>query len=177
MAGGTIIIKPPKEFKGKSHEHVIAGNTILYGATGGQVFISGIVGERFAVRNSGAVAVAEGAGDHLCEYMTAGTVLILGKTGINIGAGMTGGTLYIYDPMQEVKDKINTSYVKIAELEEEEDIKEIRDLIIKHLGYTDSDIAKEIIDNFEEEINNFVKVVPPLVEKAAQETDELEVRK
>ncbi|GAB6073029.1 glutamate synthase large subunit [Venenivibrio stagnispumantis] len=176
MAGGTIIIKPPKEFKGKSHEHVIAGNTILYGATGGQVFISGIVGERFAVRNSGAVAVAEGAGDHLCEYMTAGTVLILGKTGINIGAGMTGGTLYIYDPMEEVKDKINTSYVKIAELEEE-DIKEIRDLIIKHLGYTDSQIAKEIIDNFEEEINNFVKVVPPVVEKAAQETDELEVRK
>jgi glutamate synthase (NADPH/NADH) large chain len=176
MAGGVIIIKPPKEFKGESHKNVIAGNTILYGATGGQVYISGMVGERFAVRNSGATAVVEGVGDHGCEYMTEGTVLILGKIGINFGAGMTGGTAYIYDPEGEVDRKINKSYVKTEALEEE-DIEEINKLLLKHVAYTESKIAKHILDNFKEEINNFVKVVALESKKPALDTDEAVVGK
>jgi glutamate synthase (NADPH/NADH) large chain len=176
MVGGIIIIKPPKEFKGESHKNVIAGNIILYGATGGQVYISGMVGERFAVRNSGATAVVEGAGDHGCEYMTEGTVLILGKISINFGAGMTGGTAYIHDPEGEVDRKINKSYVKTEALEEE-DIEEINKLLLKHVAYTESKIAKHILDNFKEEINNFVKVVALESKKPALDTDEAVVGK
>lgn len=176
MAGGTIIIKPPKEFKGESHKNVIAGNTILYGATGGQVFISGIVGERFAVRNSGATAVVEGVGDHGCEYMTEGTVLILGDIGINFGAGMTGGIAYIYDPNSTVENKINKSYVRLEELDEE-DKDTINKLLLKHKAYTDSKIAEKILNDFEEEINNFVKVVPLETKKPSLDTDEVIINK
>ena len=171
MTGGLIVIKPPKEFKGKSWENVIMGNTCLYGATGGQLFASGIAGERFAVRNSGAVAVVEGVGDHGCEYMTNGTVLILGKIGINFGAGMTGGVAYIYDPDEEVERKINTSYVFIDEIDEE-DYKEIEKLLVKHKAYTNSELAKKILDNWEEEKLNFVKISPVEVKKPSLETDE-----
>ncbi|MFN3787033.1 MAG: glutamate synthase large subunit [Sulfurihydrogenibium azorense] len=177
MAGGMIIIKPPKEFKGESHKNVIAGNTILYGATGGQVFISGKVGERFAVRNSGAVAVVEGVGDHGCEYMTDGIVMVLGDIGVNFGAGMTGGVAYIYDPNGEVSKKINKSYVEVMPLEEEEDIDQIEKLLTKHKAYTDSKIAEKILYNFKQEIDNFVKVVPIEVKKPSDETDEVEVKK
>ncbi|MCX7738985.1 MAG: glutamate synthase large subunit [Hydrogenothermaceae bacterium] len=176
MAGGIIVIKPPHNFKGKSHENVIAGNTILYGATGGQVYISGIVGERFGVRNSGAVAVVEGVGDHGCEYMTQGTVVILGKVGVNFGAGMTGGIAYIYTPGQDIDKFINKSYVKI-ELLEDEDREEIRSLISKHKAYTDSERAKEILSNFKQEVEKFVKVVPIEVKKPADDTDEAQLRK
>lgn len=176
MAGGIIVIKPPQNFKGNSNENTIAGNTILYGATGGQVYISGIVGERFAVRNSGAVAVVEGVGDHGCEYMTEGKVVILGNIGVNFGAGMTGGTAYIYSPQQNIERLINKSYVKIEPLEEE-DIDEIRTLVAKHKNYTGSKIASYIIDNFSKEIENFVKVVPIEVKKPSQDTDEVEIKK
>jgi glutamate synthase (NADPH/NADH) large chain len=176
MAGGLIIIKPPKEFKGESHKNVIAGNTILYGATGGQVFISGKVGERFAVRNSGAVAVVEGVGDHGCEYMTDGTVMVLGEIGVNFGAGMTGGVAYIYAPNEDINRKINKSYVEILPLEDE-DIDQIEKLLIKHKGYTGSTIAERIFANFREEIENFVKVVPIEIKKPSDSTDEVEIKK
>lgn len=174
MAGGIIVIKPPHNFKGKSYENVIAGNTILYGATGGQVYISGMVGERFGVRNSGAVAVVEGVGDHGCEYMTQGTVVILGRVGVNFGAGMTGGVSYIYAPNQDVDKFINKSYVKV-ELLEDEDREEIRNLISKHKAYTDSERAEEILSNFKQEVENFVKVVPIEVKKPANDTDEAQL--
>ncbi len=171
MTGGLIVIKPPKEFKGKSHENVIMGNTCLYGATGGHLFASGIAGERFAVRNSGAVAVVEGVGDHGCEYMTNGMVVILGKTGINFGAGMTGGVAYIYDPEGEMERRINTSYVFIDEMDDE-DYREVEILIGRHHAYTGSEIAKKIEDNWEEEKLNFVKISPVEVKKPSVETDE-----
>ena len=107
LSGGKIIIYPPKNSKFKAEENVIAGNVNLYGATGGFAFIRGIVAERFAVRNSGASAVVEGVGDHGCEYMTGGTVVILGDTGRNFGAGMSGGIAYVYDPEQQFKAKCN----------------------------------------------------------------------
>ncbi|NPA51409.1 MAG: glutamate synthase large subunit [Aquificae bacterium] len=176
MNGGMIIIKPPKEFKGESYKNVIAGNTLLYGATGGQVFISGIVGERFAVRNSGAIAVVEGTGDHCCEYMTDGTVMVLGKTGINFGAGMTGGTAYVYDPAGQIKKKINTSYVFIDDLEEE-DIQTIETLLGKHVAYTGSKIAKQIQKRLKEELENFVKITPIETKKRMIETDEAKIEK
>ncbi len=176
MNGGIIIIKPPKEFRGESHRNVIAGNTILYGATGGHVFISGIVGERFAVRNSGAVAVVEGTGDHCCEYMTEGIVLVLGKTGINFGAGMTGGIAYVYDPDGEIDRKINTSYVFVDDIEEE-DIDTIEKLLSKHSTYTGSEIGRKILKNLKDEIDNFVKIMPIETKKRMSETDEAKVEK
>ena len=176
MTGGLIVLKPPKEFRGNPHENVIMGNTCLYGATGGQLFASGIAGERFAVRNSGATAVVEGVGDHGCEYMTNGTVVILGKTGVNFGAGMTGGVAYVYDPDGEMERNINSSYVFIDELDEE-DVEEIKRLITKHKAYTESKIATKILDNFDEEINNFVKISPVEIKKPAPETDEAKIEK
>lgn len=176
MAGGVIVIKPPSSFRGNSHENVIAGNTILYGATGGQVYISGIVGERFAVRNSGATAVVEGVGDHGCEYMTEGKVVILGNIGVNFGAGMTGGVAYIYAPNQNIERFINSSYVKVEPLEEE-DIEEIRSMLAKHKTYTDSKIATKILENFQDEVGRFVKVVPIEVKKPMPDTDEAEIKR
>ncbi|EDP74434.1 glutamate synthase large subunit [Hydrogenivirga sp. 128-5-R1-1] len=174
MNGGLIVIKPPKEFKGKSDENVILGNTVLYGATGGMLFASGVAGERFAVRNSGAIAVVEGVGEHGCEYMTNGKVVVLGKTGKNFGAAMTGGVAYVYDPEGNMENNINKSYVHITSLDEE-DKKDLKDLLIKHKAYTDSQVAKNILDNFEIEIENFVKIEPIPVKKPNPETDEAEV--
>jgi len=175
MSGGIIIIKPPKEFKGKTCENVIMGNTCLYGATGGQLYAAGIAGERFGVRNSGATAVVEGLGDHGCEYMTGGTVLVLGKTGINFGAGMTGGVAYVYDPEGEMEKNINHSYVFIDEMDDE-DINQIESLLRKHKAYTESDRANLIMSNFKDEIDNFVKISPVHIKKPLSETDEAEVK-
>jgi len=175
MSGGIIIIKPPKEFRGKTCENVIMGNTCLYGATGGQLYAAGIAGERFGVRNSGATAVVEGLGDHGCEYMTGGTVLVLGKTGINFGAGMTGGVAYVYDPEGEMEKNINPSYVFIDEMDDE-DINQIESLLRKHKAFTESDRANLIMSNFKDEIDNFVKISPVHIKKPLSETDEAEVK-
>ncbi|HEV08876.1 MAG TPA: hypothetical protein ENO34_00575, partial [Sulfurihydrogenibium azorense] len=126
--------------------------------------------------NSGAVAVVEGVGDHGCEYMTDGTVMVLGEIGVNFGAGMTGGVAYIYAPNEDINRKINKSYVEILPLEDE-DIDQIEKLLIKHKGYTGSKIAERILTNFREEIENFVKVVPIEVKKPSDSTDEVEVKK
>lgn len=174
MTGGLIVIKPPKEFKGNSYENVIMGNTCLYGATGGMLFASGKAGERFAVRNSGAIAVVEGTGEHCCEYMTGGIVVVLGETGKNFGAAMTGGVAYVYDPDKKLEEKLNKSYVHITEFGEE-DIEELKKLLIKHKAYTSSEIASKILENFDEEVDNFVKVEPVSTKKPALETDEVKV--
>ncbi|RMA93185.1 glutamate synthase large subunit [Hydrogenothermus marinus] len=176
MAGGLIVIKPPKEFKGKSYENVILGNTVLYGATGGMLFAAGIAGERFAVRNSGAIAVVEGVGDHGCEYMTNGKVIVLGKTGKNFGAAMTGGVAYVYDPEGEMENNINKSYVFIDEIDNE-DKEDIKELLIKHKAYTNSERASFILDNFDTEIENFVKISPISIKKPTIETDEVNVER
>ena len=144
MGGGLIVLNFPENFKGKHHENVIAGNTLLYGATGGMLFASGKVGERFAVRNSGAVAVVEGIGQHGCEYMVRGVVVVLGEVGTNFGAGMTGGVAYILD--EKIEEKINRNYVRVKELSQK-DIDFLKILISKHYRYTKSERAAEILEN------------------------------
>ncbi len=157
MNGGLIAISPFSSIKEQSNEHVVIGNTVLYGATGGELFVAGIAGERFAVRNSGACAVVEGIGEHGCEYMIRGHILILGEIGNNFGAGMTGGTAYIYDKKNVGPKRINSDSVCIKNLEEFDNIT-IKTLIEKHLEYTGSSLAKKLLEDFSLEILKFKKV-------------------
>jgi len=156
MNGGRIVLKPSD--LEDTQNHVIMGNTCLYGATGGELFAAGKAGERFAIRNSGAIAVIEGAGLHCCEYMTGGIVVVLGEVGFNFGAGMTGGYAYVLDENLEVR--INKSYVTIRKLENAEEIEELKSLIQKHYQYTQSSWAKYILDNFSSIKDKFYKVIP-----------------
>lgn len=157
MFGGRIVIRP--EDIGNSHTHVIAGNTVLYGATGGEFFAAGKAGERFAVRNSGATAVVEGTGYHLCEYMTRGTVVVLGEVGYNAGAGMTGGVIYILDESGKLPARINASTVRVDVLDSDE-MHEVMSLTEKHYRYTGSARAAEILKDFDRYKRHFRKVVP-----------------
>jgi glutamate synthase (ferredoxin) len=155
MGGGRIVIRPPANDASLSNavgdaaaaRPVLAGNTCLYGATGGQLFIAGAVGERFGVRNSGAIAVVEGAGDHLCEYMTGGTIVVLGPVGFNIGAGMTGGQCYVWDPDASLAGRVNPALVEV-ERPDAEHLEEVRWLIEQHAELTDSTFARALLDNW-----------------------------
>ena len=172
LSGGKIILYPPKQCSFKAEENIIAGNVILYGATGGEAYIRGIAAERFAVRNSGASAVVEGIGDHGCEYMTGGRVVVLGKTGRNFGAGMSGGVAYVWNEAGEFKKSCNTETFELEQVSAAADILELKQLIQKHADYTDSPVAKSILEHWEESIGKFVKVMPTdykrvLAERAA----------
>ncbi len=172
MGGGEIVLKLSPGAKYVAHENFIAGNTCLYGATGGAFFAAGRAGERFAVRNSGATAVIEGVGDHGCEYMTRGTVLVLGTTGKNFGAGMTGGTAYVLDLREEFLLDLNPELVTATRLVEEEDIITVKGLIYKHLERTESRRAKEILAQWPVYQDKFWRVCPtyvPPAEKPAPE--------
>ena len=158
MWGGKIILIP--EGVERTHENVIMGNTCLYGAIGGELYAAGRAGERFGVRNSGAIAVVEGTGHHLCEYMTGGIIVSLGEVGYNVGGGMTGGHAYILDESGTLEHKLNYSYVYARRLVGEDEIEELRSLIEKHYNYTGSPRAKEILSNFEEFLGKFWKVIP-----------------
>ena len=160
LSGGKIIVYPPKNSSFKAEESVIAGNVNLYGATAGEAYFRGIVAERFAVRNSGAVAVVEGIGDHGCEYMTGGRVVILGKTGRNFGAGMSGGIAYVWDPENDFPKQCNTGTFELEPLASIDDILELKAMIKKHFLYTDSPVAKNILDNWEQSLRHFAKVMP-----------------
>ena len=160
LSGGKIIVYPPKNSTFKAEESVIAGNVNLYGATAGEAYFRGIVAERFAVRNSGAVAVVEGIGDHGCEYMTGGRVVILGKTGRNFGAGMSGGIAYVWDPENDFPKQCNTGTFELEPLASIDDILELKAMIKKHFLYTDSPVAKNILDNWEQSLRHFAKVMP-----------------
>ncbi|MCY6957499.1 glutamate synthase large subunit [Clostridium brassicae] len=160
LSGAKIIIKVPKEASFKAEENFIAGNTILYGATSGQLYINGMVGERFAVRNSGAKAVVEGVGDHCCEYMTGGIVVVIGKTGRNFGAGMSGGIAYIFDQDNNFQDKCTEKMLEIQELNSKEDENIVYRLVNNHYKYTDSKKAKEILDNWDSYKTKFKKIIP-----------------
>lgn len=160
LSGGKIIVKPPKGSKFKAEENIIAGNVILYGATEGQVYINGQAGERFAIRNSGAHAVVEGVGDHGCEYMTRGIVVVLGRTGVNFGAGMSGGIAYVFDETGLFDDRCNLETIDLELLSDENDIKELRAMVENHLRYTGSERAKFILDNWQASIPYFIKVFP-----------------
>ena len=161
MAGGELIIKPAPAAPFRTYENTIIGNTVLYGATGGTLYAAGGVGERFCVRNSGATAVVESVGDHGCEYMTAGTVVILGETGRNFGAGMTGGTAYVLDEKGQFEKKYNPDWVKIAKVTVEADVKSLMALIQNHATYTGSQHAENILANWAAFLPHFWKVVTP----------------
>ncbi|GAB4322778.1 MAG: glutamate synthase large subunit [Candidatus Sumerlaeia bacterium] len=166
LSGGKIIVVPPRNAKFHPHENVIAGNVILYGATAGEVYINGIAGERFAVRNSGARAVVEGVGDHGCEYMTGGTVVVLGPTGNNFAAGMSGGVAYVYDESQLFDTRCNLDMVDLESVWTDEDRGELRTLIENHFRYTHSLRARLILENWEAHLPLFVKVMPMDYKKA-----------
>ena len=172
LSGGKIILYPPVESTFKAEENIIAGNVILYGATGGEAYIRGIAAERFAVRNSGASAVVEGIGDHGCEYMTGGCVVVLGQTGRNFGAGMSGGIAYVWDPEGEFSKLCNSETFELETLSAASDILELKRLIENHANYTDSSVARAVLDNWEDSLHKFVKVMPTdykrvLAERAA----------
>ena len=171
LSGGKIIIKPDREFTGKPEDNIIAGNVALYGATSGSIFINGIAGERFAVRNSGAVAVVEGCGDHALEYMTGGTVLILGPTGKNLGAGMSGGTAYILDLNHDLYLRVNKEMVSIFDALNEHDKRNIETLIKKHYKETRSKTAEKILNDFDFYFKHFKKVVPNDYKKMLEEIE------
>tara|TARA_Y100000590_G_scaffold466398_1_gene641603 strand:+ start:9892 stop:14421 length:4530 start_codon:yes stop_codon:yes gene_type:complete len=160
ICGGQIALYPDKKSIFESEENIIAGNVIFYGATDGKGFIRGLVGERFCVRNSGAHAVVEGIGDHGCEYMTGGRVVILGKTGRNFAAGMSGGIAYVYDVDGEFQSRCNMGMIELGPVNEKEDVKTLRSLIEEHITLTDSKLGKEIIENWDEKLKNFVRVLP-----------------
>ncbi|MCR4719139.1 MAG: glutamate synthase large subunit [Firmicutes bacterium] len=160
LSGGKLIVCPPNESTFKAEETIIIGNVALYGATSGKAFINGVCGERFCVRNSGAIAVCEGVGDHGLEYMTGGMALILGKTGKNFAAGMSGGVAYVYDPEHSLYRNINKALVDVDEVHETEDKEQIKALLKEHFEATKSQKAKEILDNFDAEAGNFKVVMP-----------------
>jgi glutamate synthase (NADPH/NADH) large chain len=159
LSGAKLIVYPDKKATFVPEENIIVGNTAFYGATSGEAFIRGKAGERFAVRNSGVTAVVEGTGDHGCEYMTGGTVVILGDTGRNFAAGMSGGIAYIYDVKNVFANNCNKEMVDLDTVEEE-DIAELQTLISKHYQYTGSTVAKFVLDDLENQLKNFVKVFP-----------------
>ncbi len=159
LSGGRVIIHTQRNVRFHARENTIIGNVALYGATSGECYINGIAGERFAVRNSGAIAVVEGVGDHGCEYMTGGSVLILGDTGKNFAAGMSGGIAYVLDLSGGLRDNCNMEMVVFDSLDQE-DIQKIRKLIVNHLRHTSSSLAQEILLDWERHINYMVKVIP-----------------
>ena len=160
MSGGVITLRPPDVRKFTQHENVIAGNTCLYGATGGAFFAAGRAGERFAVRNSGATAVVEGAGHHTCEYMTGGSVVVLGPTGRNFGAGMTGGVAYALDELGDFPARVNPELVTISAVTEDAHVQELRDLIERHHAETGSERATAILAAWDEWLPQFRRVAP-----------------
>jgi glutamate synthase (NADPH/NADH) large chain len=172
LSGGKIVLYPPKQSTFKAEDNIIAGNVNLYGATGGEAYIRGIVAERFAVRNSGASAVVEGIGDHGCEYMTGGRVVVLGSTGRNFGAGMSGGIAYVWDPKGEFPRQCNSETFELESVADSADRDELHALVKKHYLYTDSAVAKRLMDDWDLALSQFVKVMPTdykrvLAERAA----------
>jgi len=174
LSGGRIAIHPHPNSGIIPEESMIVGNTVLYGAIDGECYFRGIAGERFAVRNSGAIAVIEGAGDHCCEYMTGGVVVVLGETGRNFGAGMSGGIAYVLDEKDKFKDLFNPQMIELENISKEthkentdfsnsllfNDSERLKNLIENHLRYTNSKKAKNILENFEKYLTKFKKVMP-----------------
>ena len=188
LSGGRIIVRPNTEFRGWAVDNIIVGNTVLYGAIAGEAFLNGVAGERFAVRNSGATAVVEGVGDHGCEYMTGGTVVVLGDTGRNFAAGMSGGVAYVYDPKGDFEQKCNTAMVALERVlstkeqsdksswhaqtrngERESDEAILKRLIERHFKHTGSTRARNLLDDWANSRGKFVKVFPTEYKRALEE--------
>ena len=160
LSGGRISVRPPVRSDFEAEKNTIAGNTLLYGATSGEVYINGRAGERFAVRNSGAIAVVEGAGDHCCEYMTGGRVVVLGETGRNFAAGMSGGLAYVWDPDGKFDYFCNMEMVELSLLEDSSSRKELHELIRQHYLYTGSQLARKMLDDWSRYADEFIQVTP-----------------
>ena len=160
LSGGRIAILPPVRSNFAAEDNIIAGNTGLYGATSGELYVNGKVGERFGVRNSGAIAVVEGAGDHCCEYMTGGRVVVLGETGRNFAAGMSGGVAYVWDRYHTFDYYCNMDMVEINLVEETSYRKELHELIRQHYLYTGSKLARTMLDDWQRYVEDFIQVVP-----------------
>jgi glutamate synthase (NADPH/NADH) large chain len=177
LSGGKIIVVPPPESTFKPEENIIIGNTSFYGATSGEAYIRGVAGERFCVRNSGAKTVIEGTGDHCCEYMTGGRVVVLGKTGKNFAAGMSGGIAYVLDMAGDFDYYCNRGLVDLSPVDEKSDIKELQELINNHLLYTQSTLASKILTHWDEYLPKFVKVIPFEYKKVLEEQKLRELQK
>ncbi|RMH43642.1 MAG: glutamate synthase large subunit [Deltaproteobacteria bacterium] len=168
LSGGRIIVKPPPGSRFDPADNIIIGNVALYGATSGELFVNGLAGERFAVRNSGARAVVEGVGDHGCEYMTGGVVVVLGPTGRNFAAGMSGGMAFVFDRDRSFRDKCNLGMVELESLVDESDLWLVYHLIEDHVRHTGSPLGQRVIDNWEHLVSQFVKVMPTEYKRVLQ---------
>jgi len=177
LSGGRIIVVPPEGSLFEPDKNIIVGNTVLYGATSGEVYICGVAGERFAVRNSGATAVIEGVGNHCCEYMTGGRVVVLGSTGNNFAAGMSGGIAYVFNESGRFDYYCNMGMVELSLVEDRNDVHELKGLLVRHHYYTGSKKAKMILDDFEKYLEMFIKVIPYDYKKVLQEQKLEEIRK
>jgi glutamate synthase (NADPH/NADH) large chain len=169
LSGGRIVVAPPLGSTFKTNENIIIGNTVLYGATSGELYVAGIAGERFGVRNSGSLAVVEGTGDHAAEYMTGGRLVVLGAVGRNFAAGMSGGIAYVLNLNGNFEFFLNRGMVELSGLDNEEDESFVKDMVRKHVYWTGSVYAKNIIDNWAEHKPKFVKVLPVEYKRALQQ--------
>lgn len=160
LSGGKLVVYPPKSARFAAEDNIIIGNVALYGATAGKAFINGVAGERFCVRNSGAMAVVEGVGDHGCEYMTGGRVVVLGSTGKNFAAGMSGGIAYVLDEKRDLYKRVNKALVSLEEVTGKYDVQELKEMIQEHVAYTNSARGKEILEHFGEYLPKFKKIMP-----------------
>jgi len=177
LSGGRIIVVPPAGSTFESDKNIIIGNTVLYGATSGEIFISGVAGERFGVRNSGASAVVEGVGNHCCEYMTGGRIVVLGNTGSNFAAGMSGGIAYVFNEHGDFDFYCNMGMVELSLVEDVNDMMELTTLITRHYQLTGSKKARMIIDDIDKYFPMFIKVIPYDYKKVLQEQKLEELRK
>jgi len=168
LSGGAIVVRPPADSGFAAEHNVIVGNTVLYGATSGRAFFRGLAGERFAVRNSGALAVVEGLGDHGCEYMTGGRVVVLGPTGLNFAAGMSGGIAYVYDADGGFRGRCNTELVGFDAITPDES-DELRGWVEEHRERTGSTVAARLLEDWQATLNRFVKVMPHDYKRALAE--------
>ena len=160
LSGGKLIVFPPSHVQYKAEDNIVIGNVALYGATSGTAYINGVAGERFCVRNSGVHAVVEGVGDHGCEYMTGGCVVILGPTGKNFAAGMSGGIAYVLDENSDLYLKLNKTLVSSEAVSNKYDVMQLKDMIEAHVKATCSEKGKEILENFKDYLPKFKKIIP-----------------
>ena len=177
LSGGQLTVYPPKASTIKADENIIIGNVAFYGATSGTSFINGMAGERFCVRNSGVTVVVEGVGDHACEYMTGGRVLILGETGYNFAAGMSGGIAYVLDEDKSFESKCNKAMVGLEKLTDEKEIQFVKALVQSHLEYTGSSKAKSLLDNWSQSEKDIVKIIPHDYKRVLEQSAEENIEK
>jgi glutamate synthase (NADPH/NADH) large chain len=176
LSGGKLVVRTPSNAGFAADENIVIGNVALYGATQGEAYVNGLAGERFAVRNSGVTGVVEGVGDHGCEYMTGGAIVVLGETGKNFAAGMSGGIAYVYDPDGEFARKANTGMVSLEFTLEEKDRAVVTRLVENHAEYTDSERARELLDDWERELDSFTKVMPDAYAEVIADRERDDVR-